>query len=964
MKTYINNNKIIKIQILILFLYFSINAQNTSTFYKLYTIKNGILSNQINDIVEDDKGFIWIADKEGLSRYDGFNFINFSPDNIPSLFKNQEITKLFKYDKLVYLLYRNSGVVELDTEKNTFKRIISEGVETLEIVGDTTIYIYSDGKLEIKLKNKILARRRFKNIKNGSVIYKNGNVYLSLHEMRPLVLSAKTLKTKKELFLPIINNSGGFIHSRKHGIIYFSGKNAYKINPENKFKISKIFESKNLINFYDEDKEGEQIYIENFKIPNYIYDKTSIYLNLEYDENYELKKIIRTKKNCFFVTTNQGLLMIGVKPIFSKKINDQFKYEKPIISVRRKIIEGENGELFLLGYPSIIKLQKGEKTILDSTFLTSYDGLLLDDKLFYTTDGSGFFSYSLKTTKTSKHISSDISANESFYHISKFSDTDVLLAGKNKIVLFDVIKNKSKAYILNKSLEIYTLKHDARKNVFWAATNKGLFSFSLSQKLGLKILQNTEMHSIKTKDVLLYPEKNQMWLATDNGIYVRDMQTLRLLKHYKSNDEISNQIVTSLVKDKEDKIWASTYSGITIYDLKKNKILKLNKNLGLINEEYNYNSSLLKKDGTLIFGGLNAFEEINPAYLKLDTTSYAQNFHISALEYFSSSIPPKFVFPNKDLKEIIFNTGKEDLNIYISNLDYTFSNEYKYTYQINDNKSITPINNIVRVSNLEHGKYELKIKMFDPFGNLVKQKEYILNANVPFYQTTFFLRLLVIIALVLLILVTVLLFLVFYYHRKTIFAINQTKSQIAMDLHDEAGSILTRLYMLTRSKKMLSNERELINNGLKEALFSIRTYMDSLTLEKSKINILSAELKEIAGLNSSSLAIKFMDEVTNDTSISTALYRDIKLCFYEIISNNQKHSNCQNFSIKIVEEKNNLIIHTLDDGKLTNIDELNSPRNGIRNIKKRVQRNKGEINYSINKISGHGLELTLKFPLL
>ena len=41
-------------------------------------------------------------------------------------------------------------------------------------------------------------------------------------------------------------------------------------------------------------------------------------------------------------------------------------------------------------------------------------------------------------------------------------------------------------------------------------------------------------------------------------------------------------------------------------------------------------------------------------------------------------------------------------------------------------------------------------------------------------------------------------FLVFYYYRKTIFAINQTKSQIAMDLHDEAGSILTRLYMLTR----------------------------------------------------------------------------------------------------------------------------------------------------------------------
>lgn len=961
MRTY--NNKIIKIQILILFLYSGINAQNTNTFYKLYTIKNGIQSNQINDIVEDNKGYIWVADKEGLSRFDGFNFINFSPDIIPSLFKNQEITKLFKYDKLVYLLYRNSGVVELDTEKNTFKRIISEGVETIEIVGDTTIYLYSDGKLEIKLKNKILASRRFENIKNGSIVYKNGNIYLSLPEMRPLVLSAKTLKTKKELFLPIINNSGGFIHSRKHGIIYFSGKNAYKINPENKFKISKIFESKNLINFYDEDKEGEQIFIENYKISNYIDNKISTYLELENDENYELKKIIRTNKNCLFITTNQGLLKIGVKPIFSKKLNDNFKYEKPVIIVRRKIIEGEDGELFLLGYPSIIKLHKEKKILIDSSFSTSFDGLFFNDKLFYTTEGSGFYSYSLKTNKTTKHITSDVSAKESFFHISKFSNTDLLLAGKNKIVLFDVIKNKSKAYILNKSLEIYTLKHDARKNVFWAATNKGLFSFSLSQKLGLKILQNTEMHSIKTKDVLLYPEKNQMWLATDNGIYVRDMQTLRLLKHYKSNDEISSKIITSLIKDKEGKIWASTYSGITIFDTKKNKTLKLNKKLGLLNEEYNYNSSLLKKDGNIIFGGLNAFEEINTSSIKLDKSSYVENFHISALEYFTSSKPAKFVFPKMDFKEIVFNTGKEDLNIYVSNVDFTYSNEYKYTYQINNNKSITLTNNIIRVSNLEHGKYQLKIKMFDPFGNIVKQKVYVLNANVPFYQTSFFLRSLVIIALVLLILVTALLFLVFYYYRKTIFAINQTKSQIAMDLHDEAGSILTRLYMLTRSKKMVTNERELINAGLKEALFSIRTYMDSLTLEKSKINLLSAELKEIAGLNNSNLAIQFEDKVTNDTIISTALYRDIKLCFYEIISNNQKHSNGQNFSIKIVEEKNHLIIHTIDDGKLTNINELISPRNGIRNIKKRVKKNKGEINYRINKTKGHGLELILKFPI-
>jgi hypothetical protein len=958
----INNSLFITIVLSLFFINWIGNAQNISASFKNYTISNGLSNNQIIDLVQDESGNIWVADKEGISRFDGSNFINFTSKNTQALFSRSTITKLYKKGTYIYLLYEKEGIVKLNTDKIQFNRISDKGTQSLAILGDTTVCLYSNGDLVIHLKNKTIASRKFKNVKNGNVFVHNNNIYLSIPNTKPLILDSNTLKTKKELALPIIDGKAGFINSKKHKIVYFTGRKVFSINPDANYLTAQISEYSNALTYYSEDYDGNPLYIENFKIPVCIINNVLSLLVVEDDLNYEISKIIRVHKNCFFMATNQGIIKIELKIALSNKIDDFINAESNLVRVRRKIIEGENGELFLLGYPTIIKLHKGEKTILDSTFLTSYDGLLFNDKLFYTTDGSGFFSYSLKTTKTTKHTTSDILSNESFYHISKFSDTHLLLAGKNKIVLFDVNKNQSKAFKLDKNIEIYTIKYDAKKNIFWAASNKGLFSFSLSTTHGFKI-KNTTIHSVITKDILIYPEKNQMWLATNTGIYVRDMQTLRLLNHYKSKDKISNQTVTSLIKDKEGKIWASTYSGITIYDLKKNKILKLNKNLGLINEEYNYNSSLLKKDGTLIFGGLNAFEEINIGYLKRDQTTYAQNFHISALEYFPTSKPPKYVFPNKDQKEIIFNTGKEDLNIYISNLDNLFNNEYKYTYQINDSKSIISTNNSIRISNLEHGKYQLKIKMFDPFGNLVKQKEYILKANVPFYQTKFFLRSLITIALVLLVLVTLLLFLVFYYHKKTIFAINQTKSEIAMDLHDEAGSILTRLYMLTRSKKIVSNEREQINNGLKEALFSIRTYMDSLTSEKSKINLLCAELKEIALLNSSSITIKFMDEVTNDTSISTALYRDIKLCFYEIISNNQKHSSCQNFTIKIVEEKNNLLIHTIDDGKLTNIDALNSPRNGIRNIKKRVQRNKGEINYSINNITGYGLELILKFPL-
>jgi ligand-binding sensor domain-containing protein/serine phosphatase RsbU (regulator of sigma subunit) len=52
-----------------------------------YTIKNGLPSNVIMDILQDSKGYMWFATQNGISRFDGFNFKNFSiEDGLPSIY--------------------------------------------------------------------------------------------------------------------------------------------------------------------------------------------------------------------------------------------------------------------------------------------------------------------------------------------------------------------------------------------------------------------------------------------------------------------------------------------------------------------------------------------------------------------------------------------------------------------------------------------------------------------------------------------------------------------------------------------------------------------------------------------------------------------------------------------------------------------------------------------------------------
>lgn len=58
--------------------------------FQNYTISNGLSQSSVNGIIQDNKGFIWIATQDGLNRFDGYTFRVFknSPDNVNSLSNN------------------------------------------------------------------------------------------------------------------------------------------------------------------------------------------------------------------------------------------------------------------------------------------------------------------------------------------------------------------------------------------------------------------------------------------------------------------------------------------------------------------------------------------------------------------------------------------------------------------------------------------------------------------------------------------------------------------------------------------------------------------------------------------------------------------------------------------------------------------------------------------------------------
>ena len=60
-----------------LFFLSGLPAQQLNYTFTHYSTNSGLLSNQINSIVQDEKGFIWTGTTDGLQRFDGIRYKSF-----------------------------------------------------------------------------------------------------------------------------------------------------------------------------------------------------------------------------------------------------------------------------------------------------------------------------------------------------------------------------------------------------------------------------------------------------------------------------------------------------------------------------------------------------------------------------------------------------------------------------------------------------------------------------------------------------------------------------------------------------------------------------------------------------------------------------------------------------------------------------------------------------------------------
>ena len=117
------NNKLLLLTIaLLLTVSETIQAQVLQATLSHYSTDNGLKSNAIAQIKQDDYGYIWLATWNGLSRFDGYNFYNYQTGNgshIPHLHNrildltidNMQNVWMRMYDERIFVLNRQTDCI-------------------------------------------------------------------------------------------------------------------------------------------------------------------------------------------------------------------------------------------------------------------------------------------------------------------------------------------------------------------------------------------------------------------------------------------------------------------------------------------------------------------------------------------------------------------------------------------------------------------------------------------------------------------------------------------------------------------------------------------------------------------------------------------------------------------------------------------------------------------------------------
>lgn len=255
-----------------------------------------------------------------------------------------------------------------------------------------------------------------------------------------------------------------------------------------------------------------------------------------------------------------------------------------------------------------------------------------------------------------------------------------------------------------------------RKGMLWGGTSGGLFCvdptrFAADGK-GLRVYKRgSEIHD------MLVDRQGRLWLTVPGeGLVCMQDGNFRILD---ASQGLINNMVQSVVETEDGNLWVSTQQGVSCWKAKDNSFDNYLFSRVMMGNVYNENSAVCLDDGRVLLGGNYGLTIINPSRIShvKGQTSVVFTSH-----------------PYSDERTLSYEERSPKINF--STLDYSDVNNVKYTYWLegyDSSWSVPSPTPWVNYQNLPFGSYRLHVKA--SYSDGIWGKESVLDISVepPFY---------------------------------------------------------------------------------------------------------------------------------------------------------------------------------------------------------------------------------------
>jgi signal transduction histidine kinase len=204
-----------------------------------------------------------------------------------------------------------------------------------------------------------------------------------------------------------------------------------------------------------------------------------------------------------------------------------------------------------------------------------------------------------------------------------------------------------------------------------------------------------------------------------------------------------------------------------------------------------------------------------------------------------------------------------------------------------------------------------------------------------------------------------------------ILAVEKVRTRVARDLHDDMGSTLSTINILSAMAKSkmntdavktteylakISDNSQRMMEAMDDIVWSIKPSNDSMQKITARMREFATNVLEAKEMD---MEFKIAEDVL-DIKLNMEARRDFFLIFKEAVNNAAKYSKAEKVSIDVHTQKNKLMLCVKDNGKGFNANNADNG-NGIGNMKKRADNMNGRI--ELRSEEGKGTTIKLSVPL-